>query len=186
MIIAVGLLRFMLDYQREEIQILLESRGTRISTGEISNLSREFLLRFYCIHRRHMKDLDLDEYVLYLDGTGESGDEIVFMAKDGITRVTMDATNMPSESSDFITPFLQGVKDIFGSPLSVLRDMGNAIKESVSAVFPGILQIICHYHFVKDLGKNVFSSYPDMRASMVATKALAAISEITVPEKGDG
>ncbi|EQD74330.1 MULE transposase, conserved domain protein, partial [mine drainage metagenome] len=133
-----------------------------------------------------MKDLDLDEYVLYLDGTGESGDEIVFMAKDGITRVTMDATNMPSESSDFITPFLQGVKDIFGSPLSVLRDMGNAIKESVSAVFPGILQIICHYHFVKDLGKNVFSSYPDMRASMVATKALAAISEITVPEKGDG
>ncbi|EQD57508.1 hypothetical protein B1B_08767, partial [mine drainage metagenome] len=54
-IIAVGLLRFMLDYQREEIQILLESRGYPGPTGEIFNLSRKFLLRFYCIHRRHMK-----------------------------------------------------------------------------------------------------------------------------------
>ena len=97
--IAVGLLRWLMDYQISEIQILLESRGISISTGEISNLSREFLLRFYCIHRRHMKDMELKEYMLHLDGTGESGGEIVFMAKDGITGITMDACIMPSESS---------------------------------------------------------------------------------------
>ncbi|MHB1709128.1 MAG: hypothetical protein ACYCT2_06620 [Thermoplasmataceae archaeon] len=184
--IAVGIMRWLMDYQISEIQILMESRGIRISTGEISFLSGEFLLRLYCIHRRHLKDLELKDYILHLDGTGESGDEIVFMAKEGITGVTMDARIMPSENSDFITPFLQGIKDVFGDPVSILRDMGNAIKESVSAVFPGILQIICHYHFVKDLGKDVFSSYPDMRASMVSTKALAAINEVTIPERGNG
>ena len=63
--IAVGLLRWLMDYQISEIQILLESRGITISTGEISNLSREFLLHFYCIHRRHMKDMELKEYILY-------------------------------------------------------------------------------------------------------------------------
>jgi len=68
--IAVGLLRWTMDYRISEIQTLMESRGIRISTGEISNLTKEFLLRFYCIHRRHMKDLDLKEYVLHLDGTG--------------------------------------------------------------------------------------------------------------------
>ena len=185
-VMAVGLLRWIMDYQRSEIHILMESRGIEISAGEISNMSREFLLRFYCIHRRHMKDLDLGEYILHLDGTGESGDEIVFMAKDGITGITMDARIMPSESGEYITPFLEGIKDLFGDPVSVLRDMGSAIKESASAVFPGILELICHYHFAKDLGKDVFSSYPELRASMVSTKALAQISALRVPETGDG
>ena len=184
--IAVGLLRFLLDYQREEIQILMESHGIGISTREISILSREFLLRFYCIHRRHMRDLDLDEYVLHLDGTGESGDEIVFMAKDGITGITMDAINMPSESVEYITPFLNGIKEVLQDPDAVMRDMAPAIRNSVSEVFPGILQIICHYHFVKDLGKDIFSSYSELRESMVSTKALALISSVRVPGKGDG
>ena len=87
--IAIGIMRWLMDYQISEIQILLESRGISISTGEISNLSREFLLRFYCIHRRHMKDMELKEYMLHLDRTGESGGEIVFMAKDGITGIIM-------------------------------------------------------------------------------------------------
>ena len=184
--IAVGLLRWLMDYQISEIQILLESRGISISTGEISNLSREFLLHFYCIHRRHMKDMELKEYMLHLDGTGESGGEIVFMAKDSITGITMDACIMPSESSEYITPFLQGISDTFGEPVSVLRNMGIAIKESVSIVFPGILQLICHYHFIKALGKDAFSSYTELRSSMVSTKALAAISGMSLPEKGDG
>ena len=38
-----------------------------------------------------MEDMELKEYMLHLDGTGESGGEIVFMAKDGITGITMDA-----------------------------------------------------------------------------------------------
>ena len=55
-------------------------QGISISTGEMSSL--EFLLRFYCIHRRHMEDMELNEYILHRNETGESGSEIVFMAKD--------------------------------------------------------------------------------------------------------
>ena len=182
-VIGVGLLRWIMDYQREEIQILFESHGIRISTGEISNLSREFLLRFYCIHRKHLKDLDLGEYVLHLDGTGESGNEFVLMAKNGITENTMDACTMPSESIEYIIPFLHGIKNYFGDPVSVLGDMSPAIKKSTSTVFLGILQLINHYHFVKDLGKDAFSSYSDMRESMVSIKELAHISKVKVPEK---
>ena len=89
------------------------------------------------------------------------------MAKDGLTGITMDARIMPSESSEYIIPFLKRIRKTFGNPISVLRDMGNAIRESVTAVFPKALQLICHYHFVKALGKDVFSSYGDLRESMV-------------------
>ena len=134
--IAIGILRWIMDYQRSEIKILMESHGIEISTGEISNLSREFLLRVYCIHRKHMCDIRAENYILHVDGTGESGSEIVFMAKDGLTGITLDATNMPSESSIFISPFLKGIRNIFGDPAAVLRDMKNAIKGSVSEIFP--------------------------------------------------
>ncbi|MCL4342777.1 MAG: hypothetical protein M1267_02845, partial [Candidatus Thermoplasmatota archaeon] len=135
-VIAVGLLRWIMDYQREEIQILFESHGIRISTGEISNLSREFLLRFYCIHRRHMKDLDLGEYILHLDGTGESSDEIVFMAKDGMTETTMDACIMPSESMEYIIPFLHGIKNLFVYCFSQFWTIYEKNYDTVPAVSP--------------------------------------------------
>ena len=45
----VGLLRMVMDYQTSEVQIFFESRGIEISAGEISNMSREFLLRYYCV-----------------------------------------------------------------------------------------------------------------------------------------
>ena len=102
------------------------------------------------------------------------------MAKDGITGVTLYARIMPSESSEYIEPFLQGIKDVFHEPVAVLRDMGSAIKESVSAVFPDTRQLICHYHFVKDLGKDIFGTYEELRVAMVSTKALAKMCSFII------
>ena len=67
---------------------------------------------------------------------------------------------------------MDGIKKVFQDPDAVMRDMTPAIRNSISEVFPGILQIICHYHFVKDLGKNIFRNYDGLRSAMVATKAL--------------
>ena len=55
--IAIGFLRWLFNYQRMEIQLFLEGRGIKISTGEISYLSEEFLLRFYVIHKNHSSQM---------------------------------------------------------------------------------------------------------------------------------
>jgi len=94
--LAIGFLRWLFDYQREEIQLFLEGRGVNISTGEISRLSEEFLLRFYVLHKKHSSNLKKifekkGGYILHLDGSAESGDEITFTAKDGITGFTIDS-----------------------------------------------------------------------------------------------
>jgi len=78
--IAIGFLRWLFNCQREETQLFLEGRGIFISTGEISKLSEEFLLRFYVIHKNHssqMKNLFKKNagYILHLDGSAEAGDE---------------------------------------------------------------------------------------------------------------
>jgi hypothetical protein len=179
--IAIGFLRWLFNYQREEIQLFLEGRGIRISTGEISNLSEEFLLRFYVIHKNHKLQIkELFEknsgYILHLDGSAEAGDEITFTAKEGITEITLDSWIMPSEGREYIKPFLENIKENYGSPLTVIRDMREEIAVSVSEVFPGVPQQICHYHFVRNIGDIIFKKrYEELRRRILNTHILARI-----------
>lgn len=90
-------------------------------------------------------------YILHLDGSAESGDELTFTAKDGITGLTIDSWIMPSESRTYIKPFLKSLRDTYGAPLAVVRDMADEIAISVSEVFPGVPQQVCQYHFVRNV-----------------------------------
>ncbi len=179
--IAIGFLRWLFNYQREEIQLFLEGRGINISTGEISNLSEEFLLRFYVIHKNHSSQMKIvfeknGGYILHLDGSAEAGDEITFTAKEGITGITIDSWIMPSEGREYIKPFLEYIKMTFGSPLTVIRDMREEITVSVSEVFPGVGQQICHYHFVRNIGDISFKHrYEELRKAILDTHILARI-----------
>ena len=182
--IAIGFLRWFCNLQREEIQLLLVARGSRISTGEISNLSEEFLLRFYVLHKKHIPKLKTvfernNGMAVHLDGTGEAGDDIVFSAKDGITGITIDAQIMSSESKKYLTPFLEKLRDSVGVPIVVVRDMSHQIRDAVSDVFPDVLQLICHYHFVKNLGKKLFKEqYETLRKFVVDTEILSQLAKL--------
>ncbi|MCG7849860.1 MAG: transposase [ANME-2 cluster archaeon] len=181
---AIGYLRWFFNYQREEIQLLLGARGIQISTGEISRLSEEFLLRFYILHTKHslqMKKLfEANKgYILHLDGSAEAGDEITFTAKEGMTEITIDSWIMPSESRDYIKPFLQHIKDTYGTPLVVIRDMSKEISEAVSEVFPEVPHQICHSHYVRNLGDILFKHrYKKLRNKMVNAKILSKFTSL--------
>jgi hypothetical protein len=170
---AVGYLRWFFNYQREEIQLLLEARGIKISTGGISRLSEEFLLRFYIVHKKHssqMKELFETNkgFILHLDGSAEAGDEI-----------TIDSWIMPSESRHYIKPFLQHIKDTYGTPLVVIRDMSKEISGAASEIYPGVAHQICHSHYVRNLGDILFKHrYKQLRNKVVNAKILSKFSSL--------
>ncbi len=115
-------------------------------------------------------------FTLHLDGSAESGNEITFTAKDGITGITIDSWIMPSEGREYIKPFLENLRDIYGVPLVVVRDMWEEIAVSVSEIFPGTKQQICHYHFVRNLGDILFKHrYEELRRKILNTKILARL-----------
>ncbi len=39
--------------------------------------------------------------------------------------------------------------------MAVMRDMGSGIREAVTQVFPRVLQLVCHYHFLRNMGKDI-------------------------------
>ncbi|KAF5434111.1 Transposase [Candidatus Methanophagaceae archaeon] len=182
--LAIGILRWFFDYQREEIRTFLLSRGLHISTGEISNLSEEFLLRFYALHKRHVPQMKAlfekrGGVRLHLDGTGEAGNEIVFMAKEGETGITMDAQIIPTESKKYVKAFLQALNSLYGTPIVVVRDMSKQIREAVTEVFPEAPQQICHYHFVNNQGKLIFKEkYAAFRKSIVEMRILSQLKKM--------
>ena len=181
---AIGYLRWFFNYQREEIQLLLGARGIQISTGEISKLSKEFLLRFYSVHKNHsyqMKELFETNkgFILHLDGSAEAGDEITFTAKEGMTEITIDSWIIPSESRQYIKPFLQHIKTTCGSPFVVIRDMSKEISEAAYEVFQKVPHQICHTHYVRNLGDILFKHrYKTLRNKIVNAKILSKFAPL--------
>ena len=59
-------------------------------------------------------------FILHLDGSAETGDEITFTAKEGMTEITIDSCVISSESRQYIKPFLQHIKTTCGLPFVVV------------------------------------------------------------------
>jgi len=51
---------------------------------------------------------------------------------------------------------LNRVKSAFGNPLALVRDMSTSITRAIEKIFPGVRDYICHYHFLRDIGKDLF------------------------------
>ncbi|RLC28531.1 transposase, partial [Candidatus Woesebacteria bacterium] len=77
-------------------------------------------------------------------------------ALDGIAQIVLDNIKIPSEKADKIIPFLKRIKHCYGIPLALVHDMGTGILSAVKEVFPGILDYVCHYHFLRDIGNDLF------------------------------
>ena len=81
---------------------------------------------------------------------------------DSISEMVLGNVKIPSEKTEEIIPFLEEIKARYGVPLAEVHDMGAGILAAVKTVFPGVPDFICHYHFLRDLGKDLLE--PDYDA----------------------
>ena len=179
-IIAIGLLRWNLCLQREQIQIYFKRKKIEISTGAISNLSFDFLLLIKQLHEKYIDSLkryfENRGMIIHADATEEKGGKAVFLIKEERTEITLFAQSMVSEKAEYISPVFQGFKSIFGNPIAIIRDMGSALALSCNQEFPGIPQQICHYHFIHALGKKIFDEdYEKFKTSIIKSELISYI-----------
>jgi hypothetical protein len=144
-----------------QIQSELALRNVIISENEISFLGKRFIVYMMLAHQacheelKHHMDLN-GGYSLHMDGTCEGDSPHLFSCIDGLSNMVLGNRKMPTEDSQYIIPLLQQLKSDYGSPIACIHDMGNAILKSVKQVFPDIADFICHFHFLRDLGKDLF------------------------------
>ncbi len=144
-----------------EIQHTLAEHNISISLREIDYLGRRFIVYLALAHQASRGKLKqfLDArggYVLHLDGTCEGDSPHLMCSIDGLSKIVLGNIKIPSENACQIISFLQRIKQAFGNPAALVHDMGSAILKAVNTVFPGIPDYICHFHFLKDIGKDLF------------------------------
>jgi len=90
-----------------------------------------------------------------LDGTNEGGKYNHFVVREGMSGDVLYADKIVSESELAIAPILKEVNELFGEPAAVISDMSAANRKAVKAVFKDVPHRLCHFHFLKDIGKDV-------------------------------
>lgn len=159
-ILLVTKMRFQLFMQREEIQQHIAlTNGFHISTGSVSNLSWMGLAYLEQCHFAQAKKLAeryrKNGFFIHLDGTNEGGKYTHFVVREGMSGNVLYADKIVSESELAIVPILKKVKELFGKPEAVISDMSAGIRKAVRTAFKNVPHLLCHFHFLKDIGKDM-------------------------------
>jgi len=168
-LVYVGKAIFICNLPDKAIVEELAVRNVHISLSEISWLGRKFIAYLTLAHRKSAPRIKNEMnskggYILHLDGTYEENSPLLMIGLDSIMKIVIGNCKMLSEKSDDIIPFLEDIKQLFGDPLAVIHDMSKGISKAVGIVFKGSLDFICHFHFLRDIGKDILEpEYDNIR-----------------------
>ncbi len=168
---------------RTEQQIIEELRRKNISISprEIGYLGRKFIIYLAIAHRQSRQRLKKvmalrGGYILHIDGTCEGDSPHLFTGIDGIAQIVLDNIKLPSEKAELLIPFFRQIRQQYGDPTALVHDMGKGILSAVKTVFKGIPDFICHFHFLRDIGKDLFEEeYAIIRKRLKTHKIRAVV-----------
>ena len=177
-----GLEFYLNGRQVKEIKEHIKQKsGVAIPASTVQVLAYKFLKYLGRLHHssiaaiRHQMSL-AGGYILHLDSTCEEKDPLLLSCIDGISGQVLYSKKIRSENKIDVQIILETVKELFGLPLAVVSDMGRAFLNVVAVVFPGIVHMICHYHFLRDLGRDFLDEdYDSLRQALSKSQIKAAL-----------
>jgi len=157
----VGQALFLHCRNANEIRRELREKNIRISQREIGYLGQRFIVYLALVHEQSHAKLKafMDArggYILHLDGTCEGESPHLMTSMDELSKIVLSNIKIPTENACQLIAFLRQIQQSYGTPIALVHDMGVAILNAVKEVFPGIPDYICHFHFLKDIGKDLF------------------------------
>ena len=162
-LVWVGQALFVRDRRTEDVVAELCARHVHLSLSEVGYLGKKFVVYLALAHRQAAPELKAamraeGGYILHLDGTCEGGGPMLMSTLDSISQIVLGSVKVPSEKAAQLVPFLKEIKARYGTPLAAVHDMGLGILAAVKEVFAGVPDFICHFHFLRDLGKDLLAS----------------------------
>jgi hypothetical protein len=159
--VHVGAALFLHCRNGKQIRHELAEKNIDISLREIDYLGRRFIVYLALVHEQSHQKLrhflgSQGGYILHLDGTCEGDSPHLMSSIDGLSRIVLENIKIPSENACQLIPFLRKIQQAYGDPIALVHDMGAAILHAVEEVFPSVPDYICHFHFLKDIGKDLF------------------------------
>ena len=166
-LVYVGKALYIRHRSEEEVVAELAERNIQISPRGASSLGSKFIVYLAIAHDRCSDDITeamrlRGGYICHLDATCEGRDPILMSSLDSISQIVLGNIKLPAEDEKHIVPFLQRMKKNYGIPIALVHDMGKGILKAVAKVFSGVPDFICHFHFLRDIGKDFLGDQYDI------------------------
>ena len=147
-----------------EVKGELSALNINISLSEINYLAQRFIVYLAIAHKNiaHKISNTLQRnggYILHIDSTMEGSSPHLMSGIDELSKFVLSNVKMPTENSVHVIPFLEDIKQKFGNPLALVSDMGTAMLNAAATVFSLVPLYICHFHFLRDIGKDLIEKY---------------------------
>jgi len=171
----VGRRMYVGNMQAVEIHDELLKRGLEISLSEVYHLADKFLDHLEGVHLDSAAKLGTaimraGGYAAHIDATCEKGRGCTFVVLSGWDGWALISGKVETESHESISPLLQQAIDLFGAPAGFMRDMGGAMRKAIENVScpsdSKPIELVCHYHFGKDIGKDILTCGHERLLSM--------------------
>jgi hypothetical protein len=138
----------------------LKTRNVEISPNEVSFLGKKFILYLAQAHKEKEPEIKRlinlgGGYFIHLDSTCDGDSPHLFCAIEELLRLVLVARKIPSESCESIVPILEELKRAYGNPAGIICDMSKGILAAIQEIFPGVRVFICHFHWLRDIGKDL-------------------------------
>jgi len=160
-IVYVGKAVFQSHRTENEVVAELQQQNVLISEREVSYLAKKFIC--YLAVAQQEKIPEIRELIennggscLHFDGTNDGGSPHLIVAIDEREKLVLGSIKAPSESSESVSNLLEQVKCDYGDPVALVHDMSKANLSAAQSVFPGVADYVCHFHFLRDIGKDLF------------------------------
>jgi hypothetical protein len=168
----------------KEIQEEFHAKNIAISLREIDYLGRRFIVYLALAHEQSQEKIKQfmgtqGGYILHLDGTCEGDSPHLMSTIDALSQIVLDNIKIPTENARQLIPFLRRIQQAYGEPIALVHDMGVAILKAVAEVFPNAPDFICHFHFLKDIGKDLLGhDYSTIRRHLKTHRIRTQLREI--------
>lgn len=159
-----------------EIKQRLENENVFISASEISFLAAKYVIYLSLAHNEITDKLKKEMhgnggYILHIDGTCDGDSPHLMSALDEISGFVLHNIKIPTENATDIIALLTDIKQKYDPPLAIVTDMAKAFSNAITEVFDETPHFICHFHFLRDIGKDLLSaSYDGIRKKLKTHK----------------
>ena len=178
-IVHIGRRLFLDNLPVGAIKEELKLKNVDISESEIGFLARRFIHYLAIAHRqassRLREAMDANGgYILHIDATCEGGGPMLVSGMDALTSTILWNEKIPTEKADYAANFLREISQMYGRPLLVVSDMSNGFEGAVREVFgTDMPTLICHFHFLRDIGKDLLEKEYDTLRRRLRTLGIA-------------
>jgi hypothetical protein len=178
-LVYVGKALFLRHRNEAEVVAELAQQNVRISPREVSLLGMKFIVYLALAHRQRAPAIAADMrlrggYICHLDATCEGRDPFLMSSIDSLSNIILGNVKLPAEDEAHVVPFLERLRQAFGVPLALVHDMGSGILKAVAKVFPGVADFICHFHFLRDIGKDYLGTEYDTIRTRLSRHGISA------------